>query len=462
MSSTVNYRDKRALVIDNGLFVHVAVKLAETFGHVDYWTPSVDAFPKSNRSLPGQGIEGVTRVIEFWTAARQADLVVFADVMFGDEQEECVRQGMRVWGSRRGEDLELKRWETKRLLVSLNMPVAESHLITGMAALREFIQERPDFWVKTSRYRGDFETFHATDYDDVKPRLDDLQHDLGMKAEVYKFVLERNIPDVPEIGYDGYVVDGQFPEHVAFGFEQKDTGYVGVFKAYDELPEPVRWANAKLAPRFKAVGYRGFYSSEVRCQDAGEVTPPPKPWRDAPMLWCRGETVGGFRAYLTDPCCRAASPPSEAYIEWFTNWPDIIWHGAAGVLVDAQAAAKYAVEIMLHSSWADRNWQPVRFPEDIERWVKLRNACRINGVWSAVPQAVGLPEIGAVIGLDDTLAGAIQLAVERADQVQGYYIEPRSESVQKTVAKIAEAEEAGIEFSGEALPTPDQIEELSQ
>lgn len=459
----MNFGGKRCLVADNGLFVHVAVKLAESFGRVDYWTPSVTAFPKSNNTLPGEGLDGVTRIVDFWPAAHDADLLVFADVMFADLQTECVNQGMRVWGARHGEDLELRRWETKRYLASLNMPVAESHLITGLAALREFLQQRDgEWWVKTSRYRGDFETFRSADYDLVKPRLDALESELGMKASVYKFIVERGIPAVIELGYDGFVIDGEFPAACSFGVEEKDLCYIGVFKNYGELPAPVRWANTKLRNRFAHDHYRGLYSSEVRVQDADETVPPPKPFDDAPMLFCRGETVPEteFQAYLTDPCCRAASPPSEAYIEWFGNWPEIMWHGAEGRVVDPEPTAKYAVEVMLHSSWADKNWQPVDFPDSIAQWVKLRNLCCIDGVFCAVPQAVGLPEIGAVVGLANTLNDAISLTLKRAAQVRGYYIESRSEAIQSTITKIEEAQRHGIEFTNGPLPSPDEIEAL--
>lgn len=457
------FKDKTVLCWDNGLFVHVAQKLSESFGRVLYGTPSVSAFPRSNGTLPGDGLDEITRIVDFWPAAHESDLIVFPDVMFADMQLECERQGMRVFGARLGENMELKRWGMKKLLKSLNMPVAESHMIVGIKQLREFIQDRPDFWIKTSRYRGDFETFRATDYDDVKPRLDELEYRLGMKSEIYQFIVEKQIDAVLEMGYDGYTIRGEFPESALFGIEQKDLGYIGVSKPYADLPECVKWCNAKLKDWLAKDNYCGFYSTEIRCQKTQETDRrPPEQWRDAPMIWNLGEEVPetGMFAFFTDPCCRCASPPSEAYIEWLDNWDEIIWHGAKGKLIDAKPNAKFAVEIMLHSSWADRNWQPVRFPEEMKRWIKLRNMCRIDGVYSAVPQDVGLPEIGAVVGLGNSLPKAIELAMERAAKVKGYYIEPRSEAIQKTLAEIAAAEDQGIKFSDEELPTADEVEDL--
>lgn len=461
----MTFKDKTCLVWDNGLFVHVALKLAESFGKVFYGGPYITAFPKSNNTLPGDGLDEITRVLDFWPIARESDLIVFPDVMFADMQEQCDQMGLRVYGSRWGENLELRRWATKQLLKRLDMPVAESHLITGMVELRAFLQERKGkWWIKTDRYRGDFETFCSEEYDDVEPKLDELESQLGRKSRIYKFIVERDIPAILEVGYDGDTVDGQFPsdsDTCLFGIERKDLGYVGIAKPYGEFPDGVRWVNRKLSPWLKEHKYRGLFSTELRMQKTEDVpTDAPKPFRDCPMLWNLGESVDGFFVFLTDPCCRAASPPSELYMEWVTNWDEKMWEGSQGRFVPSEASDKYGIEIMLHSAWADRNWQPVRFPDSIKQFVKLRNLCMIDGVYSAVPQAVGLPEIGAVIASDDDLKEGIRKCLLRASQVSGYFIEPKSEAVQQTISEIQMAQENGVEFTDDPLPTPDEIADL--
>lgn len=457
--------EKRCLVADNGLFLHVSLKLAESFGHVDYWTPYINAFPKSNLAMPGDGFEQVHRVLDFWSAKDQADLIVFPDVMFADMQVECARQGKRVFGARYGENLELQRWKLKELLIELDMPVAETHFVKGLDKLRRFIQQNPDFWVKTSRFRGDFETFHAKTYDHVKPRLDLLESELGAKAEVYPFICEKNIKSIIEVGYDGHAIDGQFPnddDMCLFGCERKDLGYVGVAKKYGDIPEAVRWVNRKISHYMHKQRYRGLFSSEVRCQktDEREDLEQPKTWEDCPMLWNKGEVVDDMYAFLTDPCCRAASPPSEIYVEWVDNWPEVMWSGANGEFIPVQPNGKFAVEIMLHSQWADSHWQPVLFPEEIRKWVKLRNHARIDGVDYAVPQSVGLPEIGAVGAIADSMDKAAADALERGSQVEGYFIEAMGEAIQKVITEIHNAQEAGIEFTDAPLPDAQTIEEM--
>lgn len=455
-------RDKRALVIDNGLFTHCALKLAESFGEVYYWTPWVSAFPKSNSTLPGDGLrdEGIER-IKYWEDYKErSDIIVFPDVMFGPMQEMLVKEGKRVWGSRLGEKLELDRWWFKKLLKHLNMPLAESHLITGVDALVRFIKTHENYWIKTSLYRGDFETFFAKSYEHVKPRLNKLIADLGEKGKIYQFIVEKDIEAIVELGYDGPCISGEFPTVSAFGKEKKDAGYIGIAKPYEEFPEPVKWVNMMLSRTLSKFNYRGFWSTEIRCTKEPVTAEEPKQFEDCPVLWNKGEPVPGtkFYAYCTDPCCRMASPPGECYIEWFSNWPEIIWHGSMGKIITPEPVAKYGAEIMLHSSFADQNWQPVVFPKEIRQWVKLRNCCRIDGVYSAVPQSVGLPEIGAVVGLADNLLEALQLAHERAAQVEGFYIEAKEDALAVTITEIHNAQEAGIPFTDDKLPSAEEIE----
>lgn len=465
----VNWKSLKICVIDNGLFLHVATKLAETGADVYYWTPWINAFPKSNATLAGDGIPGIERV-KYLEDHEDADLFVFPDVMFGPIQVRLANAGKRVWGGRMGEEFELDRWKTKHLLKSWNMPVNETHRIIGMDGLRRFLQEREErgpWWIKTSLYRGDFETFKADSYEDVETKLDEVQSKLGKKASIYPFIVERNIEAITEVGFDGYNIDGQFPgddDFSMFGNEVKDVGYIGIAKPYGEFPAPVRWVNKMVAPYMKAKQYRGFFSSEIRCTEENQFEDgEPQPFEDFEVVWHDGPKVPGdtMYAFLTDPCCRMASPPGEAYIEWAHNWPEIIWNGAEGKFVAVDPVAKYAVEIMLHSSFADGNWQPIRFPEELTPYVKLRNCAIIDGIHYSVPQGYGLPEVGAVIAHDDTLLTAAATCIGRSEEVHGYYLDAKHDAVAKAILDIHEAQENGVIFTDDPLPTAEELEALA-
>lgn len=424
--------NKVALVADNGLFVSFAQTLAREFKRVLYWTPWWSAFPKSNDRLIGAGLAGIERVNEFFDVVDKADIVIFPDVYMGDLQVYLAAQGKRVWGGRYGEELELDRWGLKKFLAKAGLPVPPAVRIVGTIKLREFLKEHDDKWIKVSLVRGDFETRHAKNYRLIEPWLDHLEHKLGAKKFIEEFIVEDGIDPAIEIGYDGFTVDGKWPEIAILGYEIKDQGFIGVVRPYEELPKPVRMVNSKLERVLESYEYRGNFSTEIRYTPEGE-------------------------SFLIDPCARLGSPPSEVYQELYTNWGEIIWNGSVGKMTKPKAVAKYAVEALIHSSWADKEWAPVYMPEDVRQWVKLRNHTVIDGKDYVVPQDVGLPEIGAVVGIGDTLIEAIQACKDHADKVEGFDIEIKMDSIHEALQEIQKAAELGIEFSDDPLPSIEEV-----
>src|SRR4029077_5897191 len=138
-----------------------------------------------------------------------------------------------------------------------------------------------------------------------------------------------------------------------------------------------------------------FWSSEVRV--AGDGTP-----------------------YLIDPCCRMTSPPGELYQYLIENLAEVLWHGAEGELVEPKWRHAWGAQLILTSDWAENGWQPIEFPAEAEFHVKLHYHTIIGGRNYYVPQAVTMPEIGAVVAGGDTKEAAIKAVTEIAEQVVGY------------------------------------------
>jgi hypothetical protein len=189
---------------------------------------------------------------------------------------------------------------------------------------------------------------------------------------------------------------------------------------YDALPIEVRGVNDKLVPALRDYGYRGFFSTEIR------VT------RD-------------HKAYVIDPCCRCGAPPHEIMLEIVENWADIIWHGSMGEIVEPIFAAKWGAELLLISDWADTNWLPVEFPASIRDRVKLRYLTMIEKKFYCVPQASAHPEIGAVVGLGDTMDDAIKDACSLAEQVKGFYLDIHPDSLNEAENRFRKLHEFGIQ-----------------
>jgi hypothetical protein len=416
---TGSYKDKTVCVIDNGLFVEMAVRLADEFGTVYYYAPWEYTFPKTNRMLLGAGIPNVRKIDSFWPFLNDIDLFVFPDVNFGPLQLHLVWLGKRVWGSRSGEELEQDRAWSKQHLASIGVDIGDYAVITGMTALRDYLQTHEDQYVKISRTRGDMESFHSKNYDLIEPLLDDLEHKFGPKKNLIEFIVEEAIPDAVEIGYDGWTIDGQFPQHATAGIETKDKGFVMKTGNYADLPEPLRDINTKLAPTFRNFQYRGFFSDEVRLTKDG-------------------------KAYLIDPTCRAPSPPSQLYWMMIKNWGDIIWNGAEGSVVEPDFADKWGAELILLSDWATENWQPIEFPDEIREHVRITNLTMIDGKYFFVPQGDDMPQIGGVVALGDTMEAAIKAVKEIAEQVDGYCVETTPDALDAAKEQIEKLKEFGI------------------
>src|SRR5215469_534453 len=430
----MDLKDATIYVVDYGLFATWAQKLTQYFGRVLYYCPFKSAFPRTNQYVIGTGLKGVERVTNFWDHVEEADIFFFPDVYDGDLQLHLREDlGKPVWGAGKGEELELMRWQTKMFLKKdLNLPVQPVERVIGIDELRGYLMETENKYVKISMLRGDFETFHHESYQLSEPILDDIERKLGPYKQSKEFVVEDAIDDAVEVGYDGFTIDGQYPDPAFFGYEIKDVAFAGTVRPYAKLPKPLRVVNEKLAPVFQLYNYRGFWSSEIRAAPDG-------------------------KPYLTDPCCRAGSPPSELYQEIFSNWGEIIWAGAHGEMVAPKPVAKYGVEVLLHSQWADLNWQAVHVEPEVRKWVKLRNVCQVGDTLYVAPQTVGLPEIGAVVAVDDSLLGAIKKVKAYCQGISGYSIDLNLERVAEAVRTIQAAREQGMEFSDDPLPSEAQV-----
>ncbi len=418
----MNHKDATVLWIDNGLFVSFAAHISTQFKKSYYWTPWVSGFPRSNPLLPGFGLDGIERVRHWEPLFEEVDLFIFPDVYYGTLQVLLSSLGKRVWGPRLGESLELKRWTTKQLFKSLGMPVAHSELIVGLDNLREHLKSHEDVWIKVSAVRGDMETWHSMNYDLSETRLDQLEQSLGAKKHIEEFIVENAIRDAIETGFDGWIIDGESPQTGMAGVEIKDEGYLLAVKDKSDIPPEIIWCNDKLKPFFKGNQYRGWYSTEVRIVKEGDELIP----------------------YLIDPTCRCGSPPNEIYQNLFSNWGEIIWNGAVGELVEPEPVFKFGAEALIHSGFADSNWQPVYFPDSVRPFIKLRNHCRINGKDYVVPQDAKLPEIGAVIGVGNTMDEAIKHLQENCSQVKGYYLDIKTKSIPVAIEEMEKAEQMGV------------------
>lgn len=418
----MKYPDQTALVITHGLFASQAARLARDFGRVLLYTPGGEAvsFPTMNHGLIGEGIPGVELVNSiFGPHFDEVDLFCFSDLYWNDVQLYLESIGKNVWGARKGEELELYRHLCKEEMERVGLPVQPWKYLVGVTALRAHLKAHENQYVKINRWRGNFETFKSISYDLSSVKLDEIAHQLGGFQETAEFVVEDELPDCVEIGTDTFCIDGRYPAGTLVGIEVKDLGYVGQFVAWDKIPEPlIRW-NEKIGPTLAKYGYRGDVSNEIRI---GKDLEP----------------------YMIDATCRSPSPPSELCQEFYTNWSEIRWEGAQGNVVDPIPAARFGVQVILKSAWAEKNWQPVEYPDKYARQIKLFNPVDIDGKHYVVPQDEELQEIGAVIGWGNTVEAAVVHMQEAAESIEGFGISRPMGAVEKAIEQMEEINALGL------------------
>jgi phosphoribosylamine-glycine ligase len=417
----------KCLVIDHGLFTAFAERLAEEH-EVRYFVPYADrSFPIPGPAFIGEGLKGIERVNN-WEENLDVDFVVIPDVGFMYLAEHIRSFGIPVWAAGMGEKLEVQRWRAKETMKELGLPVGKTALVTGMPALREYLENNKNVFVKISGFRGVAETFSSPSWEHSQQRVNELWDALGGLCNVFPFVVEHMVESVVEAGYDGYCIDGNFPSTCLTGVEVKDCGYVGCVRDYADLSEPVKVVNQKLMPFLEEAQYRQWFSTEIRVTEEG--TP-----------------------YLIDLTTRCPAPPSALVWEMVDNVGEIVEAGANGVLVDPVWRAKYGALAIIKSASAEEKWCPVSVDPKIERWVKWRNACVVDGMTYIVPTTgVRMCEIGDCIGIGDTMEEAILACQNHAEGVKGFDLKVNTDALPAALKEIENAEDNGIIFTDEELP----------
>lgn len=407
-----DYSDKRVIVYDGGgLFLPLAERLARDFKEVAYFKPWETDTPDGRELMVGYGVPGIIRTKYFFRDYKSYDLIIFPDVWEGDLQEDLRSRGCRVWGAGYGASLELNRATTKLEMEKGDFDINPWKSMTGTKALREFLKSRGDQYVKISTFRGLGETFEAENLDSAEGMILELESKHSAISSCIPFVCEDKVESKREVGYDGYCIDGKYPEAAVFGVEKKNKAYFGVASKYDDMPPSVIQINDELSEMLHRYKYRQFLSTEI-IESEGE------------------------KAFLIDLTCRQASPAGEVYCEMFDNLAEIIWEGAAGNLVQPKISKKYGAQLMLTSDWAAEHCQKVEFPEEIRQHVKLYNHCRVDGIDWVIPQQVKMKHIGSVVAISDDPEEARDKCKELASQVKGFDISYNEESLDEAFTEM--------------------------
>src|SRR5437773_4677896 len=226
--------DKTVCVYDSKLFVELAIRLSRDFKKVYYHTPWETGFCEVNDVVVGDGLPEIHRCNDIESVFEEVDLFVFPDSQNAWLQLLLERLGKRVWGSRRGQKLEQDRIWFREWQVEQGMDVPKHRICKGIVELCAYLKETTDKYVKISRFRGFMETWHHINYTLSEGFLDYLAFKAGAVKNQIRFLVDDAIHTDLEDGWDGYCIDGQFPDEAVQGIEIKDKCYIGSVQAYSE------------------------------------------------------------------------------------------------------------------------------------------------------------------------------------------------------------------------------------
>jgi len=418
-------KDKSVLIYDYGLCPEVALKLAESFGRVYYFTQWQEAFPSSNKAMIGRGLEkfGVEKIDYFWDKVDSVDLIACFDTYSHDVVEFLKTKGYRVFGPGLAEFLENNRKYCLEIQEAVGLPVPEAEAVVGITNLKKKIIEMGgNVYVKLNSFRGDMETFYVKDILGSKIYLDRLSVSLGPRQEQVEFLVSKKINGI-EPGYDGFVVDGKYPNYGLWGYERKGSGYITKVEKYENIPLAIKQVNDKLSKYFETMKTRSMFSTEIMVDASGD-------------------------GYLIDPTIRSPMPvPTAIQLELWQNFAEFIWEASAGNLIDLIPTAKYGCGVALDSEWANKNWLEVLIDKEVRRWVKFRNFIIVNDKYYAVP---GFSSVCSVIGLGDSVDEAIEHLKENIAGVSGFELDQDIGGIENVIEEIQQGSDFGLpDFSEE-------------
>jgi hypothetical protein len=416
-----------ACVCDYGTFLDLAARLGETYHKVYYYSPFETEYQDVKKCVIGTGIPNVERCDDYMDPAiiAECDLYIFPDIAFKGHQKLLRYLGKAVWGSMDASDLELYRTRFLAMLEEVGLPVAPSKTIVGLTALEEELRAQKDRWVKVNRFRANTETFYHQDWEHSVPQMNYMKDEFGGVSENIVFIVQEPIPDAQELGYDGFSIDGKYPQKSFQGYELKNELYLGSWLDNADMPEMVLKVNEAISPVLRKMGYRNFFASELRNEFFIDITP------------------------------RHAGQTQEHLQRTMTNLPDVIWQGANGVLLEPEFSHKFAAEATLHYSACDEDWKVLRISPEAKKWVRLCGYCQDGDFYHFPPGKND--EVGVVIGMGNTIEAAIDNLQEHLDLIDGEPVRAQTKGFAELLDTIKNAQADGIHFSSKPIPPPASV-----
>ena len=410
----------KILLSDHGLCLELAITLARAGHKVGYYITPVDKHSLHSVHQMGSGFEdeGVERVYNFHSALDLCNVVIFPDTHNGDEVDWLRTKHYNVFGAgATAERLELDRWWAKQKMLTL--PHNKSTKVIGVKALMAELEVRhknDECFIKCSGFR-EIETFkHETWETTLEQFIAPLFTEYGNDPTL-EFIIETPIDPAVEVGSDSLCNHGNWPVVHPYGYESKDSAYIGKFNS-SQLPKVLEDVNVCITPHLTSAST--FVSTEVRVAPSGN-------------------------GYPVDLTIRAPHPPMAAMLEALKHLDTFITNAAWGLnnVVELSPRCAYAAVLVGTSGWANDHRMELVFEDKLRPYVKLFKAYKVGYSYYVLPSS----SFACVVGIGNTVDQAVKGCKMTAEGVKGRELSFDFSSLDTIVSEtIPQGKKCGINF----------------
>jgi hypothetical protein len=165
--------------------------------------------------------------------------------------------------------------------------------------------------------------------------------------------------------------------------------------------------------------------------------------------------VKGNKFYFIDATCRMGLPSTASQLELWRNWPEIVWHGANGDLVQPIPTAKFSAEAIITFKGEPDEWRCGVFPKQLQEWCKLADCCFYEGmvVFPASDSPNPGAEVGWLVAIGDTVEEAVRKVLKQSDMLPDG-CDANVEHLGYVLKEIELEQKQGIRFGNGVIPKP--------
>ncbi len=111
-------------------------------------------------------------------------------------------------------------------------------------------------------------------------------------------------------------------------------------------------------------------------------------------------------------------PSTASQLELWKNWPDIVWKGANGQLVEPIPIAKYSAEAILTAKRDPNEWAIFDIPQNLKQWCKVASCFEYEGsVCFPSEDSNSGDDVGWLVAVADSPGEVIKIINRQADDL---------------------------------------------